>query len=77
MKQILSSNSAKDRLIRTIIQGIIGVLIANLDMIVGMGPFAPEVKALIVALTMAVLSPIMAYFGHEVPEEVLDDDHEE
>lgn len=65
MKTLLSSNSASNRLARTIIQGIIGVIIANLDMIVGFGPFTPEIKALIVALTMAVLSPIMAYFGKE------------
>ena len=75
MKTLLSSNDARYRLARTIIQGVIGVVIANLDMLVGMGPFAPEVKALIVALTMAVLSPIMAYFGAD-PEEVLDGDSE-
>lgn len=65
MRTLLSSNDAKYRLARTIIQGIIGVVIANLDYIIGLGSFAPELKAFIVALTMAVLSPIMAYFGHD------------
>ena len=80
MKTLLSSNDARYRLARTIIQGVIGVVIANLDYIIGLGPFAPETKALIVALTMAVLSPIMAYFGTEpetVSEEVIYDDNEE
>ena len=63
MKTLLSSNDAKYRLARTIIQGIIGVVIANLDYLFGLGSFAPEMKSLMVALTMAVLSPIMAYFG--------------
>ena len=75
MRTMLGSNHARDRLIRTIIQGIIGVIIANLDMIVGLGPWGPEIKALIVALTMAVLSPIMAYFGNE--EEPIQDTFEE
>ena len=65
MKTILSSNDARYRLARTIIQGIIGVVIANLDYLFGLGSFAPEMKALMVAFTMAVLSPIMAYFGND------------
>lgn len=63
MNRLFISNSAKYRLLRTIIQGIIGVLIANLDIIVGVFHFTPGVKALIVALVMAILSPIMAYMG--------------
>ena len=63
MNTILSSNEAKYRLIRTIIQGIIGVLIANLDLIVGAFHFDTGVKALIVAIVMAILSPIMAALG--------------
>lgn len=63
MNTILSSNEAKYRLIRTIIQGVIGVLIANLDLIVGVFHFDTSVKALIVAIVMAILSPIMAALG--------------
>lgn len=59
MNTFLTSNKTSWRLIRTIIQGIIGVVIANLDILVGTWDFSPETKALIVALTMAVLSPIM------------------
>jgi len=63
MNRLLISNSGKYRLIRTIIQGIIGVLVANIDMIVGTFEFSPETKALIVALVMAVLTPIMSSLG--------------
>ena len=59
MNTFLTSNKTSWRLIRTIIQGIIGVVIANLDILVGAWNFSPETKALIVALTMAILSPIM------------------
>lgn len=65
MNVLFTSNEAKFRLLRTIIQGIIGVIIANLDMIIGFTPIPPEVKPMIVALVMACLSPIMAYLGEQ------------
>ena len=63
MKKFLSSNEAQYRLLRTILQGIIGVLIANLDVIVASWNFDPSFKPMIVALVMAILSPIMAMLG--------------
>lgn len=69
MNRFFFSNSAKYRLLRTIVQGIIGVIIANLDIIVGVFHFSPGVKALIVALVMAILSPVMASMGvDDMPE---------
>ena len=59
MNKFLTSNSTGYRLGRTIFQGIIGVVIANLDILIGALDFSPEMKAFIVAITMAVLSPIM------------------
>lgn len=64
-QKFLSSNAWQYRLLRTIVQGIIGVLIANLDVIIGSFAIAPEYKGILVALVMAVLSPIMAAFGRE------------
>jgi multisubunit Na+/H+ antiporter MnhG subunit len=43
--------------------GVIGVLVANLDLIVGWCVLDPSVRALVVALVMAVLSPLMAELG--------------
>lgn len=75
MNRLFYNNDAKYRLLRTIIQGVIGVLIANLDIIFGATPIPTEAKPVIVAVTMAILSPIMAELGtadmdkKELPEE--------
>ena len=63
MNEFLKSNEPKYRLARTIVQGIVGVLIANVDLLVGYAVLDPSTRALVVALVMAVLSPIMAYMG--------------
>ena len=59
MEKFLNSNAWQYRLARTIVQGILAVIVANLDFIIGT-KFDGETKAIIVALMMAVLSPIMA-----------------
>lgn len=59
----LTSNNAKWRTLRTIVQGIIGVLVANIDLIIGNFSFGAETKAVIVALVMAILSPCMKALG--------------
>lgn len=63
MEKFLASNDWQWRLVRTIVQGVIGVFIANIDLIVGWCVLDPSVRALVVALVMAVLSPIMAAMG--------------
>lgn len=63
MKTFLTSNSWEYRLLRTVVQGIIGVLIANLDGLIASLTISDNIKPIIVALCMAVLSPIMAEIG--------------
>lgn len=63
MSEFLASNDWQWRLLRTIVQGVLGVVIANLDLIMGWCVMDPSVHALVVALVMAVLSPIMAALG--------------
>ena len=65
LKALFNSNDTKDRLIRTIIQGVIGVIIANLDLLVSGLTIPTEYKPMIVALVMAILSPIMAELGKD------------
>lgn len=73
MDKFLKGNEWQWRLARTIVQGILGVLVANIDMIVGAYVLEPQTRALIVALVMAVLSPIMAEIGkHIEPQEAED-----
>ena len=61
--KLFTSNATTYRLIRTIIQGIIGVVVASLDVFIGKLTISPEMKPVIVAVVMAILSPIMAELG--------------
>ena len=63
MNEFLASNEWQWRLLRTIVQGVLGVVIANIDLILGWCVLDPSVRALVVALVMAVLSPVMAAIG--------------
>ena len=63
MNEFLASNEWYWRLARTIVQGVLGVVIANIDLIMGWCVLDPSVRGLIVALVMAVLSPVMAALG--------------
>ena len=63
MREFLNGNEWQWRLARTVVQGVIGVLIANIDLIVGWCVVEPQVRGLVVALVMAVLSPVMAELG--------------
>lgn len=65
MDKFLTSNEWQYRLLRTIIQGVLGVIIANLDVITGAFVIDPTTKGIIVALVMAILSPIMALLGQK------------
>ncbi len=68
--KFFESNELKYRLLRTIIQGVIGVLVANIDLIIGFIPIIPEaLRGVIVLVIMAVLSPIMAEIGKRDKDE--------
>lgn len=68
MTTFLKSNDWKYRLLRTIVQGVIGVIVANVDLLVGYIVLDPASRALVVAFVMAVLSPIMAELGERSGE---------
>lgn len=67
--KFLHSNRTGYRLLRTIVQGVIGVVIANLDVLTGSFSIPDIWKPIIAALVMAVLSPIMAEIGKTDKEE--------
>ena len=67
--KFLSSNTALWRMLRTIAQGIIGVLLANADVLIKSFEIPDVWKPLIVALVMAILSPIMAALGGKAEDE--------
>ena len=59
MTDFLTSNEWQWRLLRTIAQGVLGVVVANIDLLVGVAVLEPSWRALV----MAVLSPLMAEIG--------------
>ena len=63
MTKFLADNGWQWRLLRTIVQGVLGVIVANIDVLVGAVVLDPASRAIVVALCMAVLSPIMAEIG--------------
>lgn len=69
MKKFLTSNTAGMRLARTIIQAVIGVVIANIDYLIGTIVIDPAMRPVIVGLVMAVLSPIMKALGGSEDEQ--------
>ena len=66
MEWFLRSNSTWARILRTIVQGLLGVLVAELPEIVGLFNIPDAVQAVIVAVVMAVLTSIMSELGKYV-----------
>ncbi|WP_307981540.1 hypothetical protein [uncultured Senegalimassilia sp.] len=63
MSELLTSNEWQWRLARTTVQGVLAVVVANLDLIIGVVALDPAWRGLCVALVMAMLSPVMAELG--------------
>ena len=68
MEKFLTGNEWNWRLARTVVQGILGVVVANIDFILSAAVLDPAQRAVCVALVMAVLSPVMAEIGAHLPE---------
>ena len=68
MERFLTGNEWNWRLARTIVQGVLGVVVANIDALIGAAVLDPAARAIVVALCMAALSPIMAEIGKHLPE---------
>lgn len=63
MNRFLTSNEWQWRLLRTVVQGALGVVVANVDLLMGTAVLDPTWRALCLAMVMAVLSPVMAELG--------------
>lgn len=68
MGTFLNNNTWKFKLLRTVVQAILGFVVNNITMIVAATQFDPFVQSIIVTATMAILAPIMAQLGMRVPE---------
>lgn len=65
MNRFLTSNERQWRFMRTVVQGVLGVVVANVDLLMGVAVLDPTRRALCVAMVMAVLSPVIAELGKE------------
>ncbi|WP_373092615.1 hypothetical protein [Collinsella aerofaciens] len=63
MNRFLTSNERQWRFMRTVVQGVLGVVVANVDLLMGVVVLDPTRRALCVAMVMAVLSPVIAELG--------------
>lgn len=68
MAEFLTSNDWSWRLARAIVQGVLGVVVANIDVLVGCAVLDPTACGIVVAFVMAVLSPVMAMVGKSIEE---------
>lgn len=60
MNRFLTSNNRHWRLLRTVVQGVLGIAVANVDLLMSVAVLDPTWRALCVAMVMATLSPVMA-----------------
>lgn len=77
LDKFLNDNSMAMRLVRTIVQGIIAVLIVAVPLAIAGVVKDPQWAAIVTAAIMAVLSPIMAMLKSGKPEDGLKDTEEE
>ena len=63
MNRFFKEDTPQMRCARTIVQGVLGVIVAELPQVLGLYHLDPVWSAAIVAMTMAVLSPVMAMLG--------------
>lgn len=67
-KKWCADDSALGKLTRTIVQGIIGAIIAYLpDLLAGSEVIPAELKPLVLGCAMAILSPIQHEIGKTLP----------
>ena len=68
MHNFLTNNTPQYKLLRTIAQGLFGVLAANVDLFVSYIQIDPALKPVITAAIMAILTPIMAEIGEHLDD---------
>lgn len=68
-QKFFGSNELQWRLFRTIVQGVIGVLVTNLDALLGAIITDPLYKTMVTGVIMAILSPIFAEIGKAIDNE--------
>lgn len=65
MNKFLTNNGIWYRFARTVVQGIVGFIVSNIDMLIGTLNFTADTKAIIIVIVMAILAPVMKALGME------------
>lgn len=76
-ENLINDNSLKMRLLRTIIEGVLSVIVVAVPIIVGWWALSPEQASILTAIFMAIFTPILATFKTKRPEDALDKKEEE
>ena len=66
MDKFLMSNTTEAKLVRTVVQGILSILMQNLADYLGLLKLTPQTVALLTPLLMTVLSALMSIFGDKM-----------
>ena len=72
----LGSNDLTARLLRTVLESLLGFLIANIDLLFAQFTLPTEVKMLIMGSIVAIVSPILASLGAKTGKELVNEDSE-
>lgn len=73
----INSNSLKMRLLRTILEGILSIIVVSVPIIVGWWALTPEQASILTAILMAIFTPILALLKTGKPEDALKKDETE
>lgn len=76
LKWFFESNGWGGRLARTIVQAVIGFVLAYVNDLVALLSIGESTQALIVAAVMAILAPIMQMIGERMQQETAAGAHE-
>ena len=66
MDKFLMSNTTEAKLVRTMVQGILSILMQNLADYLGLLKLTPQTVALVTPILMSVLSALMSIFGDKM-----------
>lgn len=74
MKTLFSKNTTLYKTLRAILQGVIGLIIVNIDMLIGFVHIDPSMKPFIATLVVVILTPIMSELGGGEPASEMTDE---
>ena len=71
LDNFLNDNTMKMRLIRTIFEGVLSVLVVSVPIIIGWFALTPEMASMLTALIICIITPILSMLRTKNPEDAL------